>query len=41
MSSKTDISSGPPPEKGWLKKLLEWIAGGAEKERKSRGFCSS
>jgi len=40
MSSKTDISSGKP-EKGWLKKLLEWIAGGTEKERKNGGFCSS
>lgn len=41
MSSKPDTSPAPPPEKGWLKKLLEWIAGGAEKEKKNRGFCST
>ncbi|MGE0085943.1 MAG: hypothetical protein AB7S75_16165 [Desulfococcaceae bacterium] len=41
MSSKPDSSAGQPPEKSWLKKLLEWIAGGAEKEKKSGGFCST
>ncbi len=41
MGSKPDISPVNPPEKSWLKKVLEWIAGGTEKERKSGNFCGS
>ena len=41
MSSKPDLSSEKSDKKGWVKKLLEWIAGGAEKERKIGGSCRS
>ncbi len=41
MSSKPDISSGRTDKKGWIKKLLEWISDGAEKERKNGDICRS
>ena len=42
MASNSDMASANTGNKdGWIKKLLEWISHGAEKERKSGGLCST